>query len=289
MAAKAKKRQVTTLAPWFGSDRMTAENYADALGRCEWVGIPFAGGMSIVSRLTKARTVVCNDKHHHMINLARVVRDDRLRPRLIDDLEARLFHPLALSASQAVCRTAEEQHWSPVGDVEWAGHFFFAAWAGRNGEAGGKREFDAPLSIRWNAAGGDSVVRLRSAVAAIDEWAKVFRERNVSFVCEDAMVFLSKCHDAPGHGLYVDPPFPGPGDRYRHNCGDTEKEQRDWHEALRGWLGKFSKTLVVCRFYDHPLVRELYPEDRWDWHSFPGRAQTNDARPEVMIVNRSAV
>lgn len=286
--ATRTKRQVTTLAPWYGSDRMTADRYAKALEACKWVGIPFAGGMSIVSRL-KARTIVCNDLHRHMINLARVVRDPEKKHQLSERLESRLFHPDELSNSQAFCRLATKESYSPWGDVEWAAHFFYSAWVGRNGEAGGKREFNAPLSVRWNAAGGDSVVRYRSAVEAIDHWHRVFtEEKNVTFECEDALLHIAKWKDDPTHGAYVDPPFPGPGDRYQHNCGVTETEQREWHEALRGWLGRFKDMLIVCRFYDHPLVRELYSADRWSYTEFDGRAQTNGSRPEVMLVNRPA-
>jgi hypothetical protein len=43
---------------------------------------------------------------------------------------------------------------------------------------------------------------------------------------------------------------------------------------------------VVCRFYDHPLVRELYPEQRWTWrHLAGGRKQTNGDAPEVLLLN----
>jgi hypothetical protein len=44
----------------------------------------------------------------------------------------------------------------------------------------------------------------------------------------------------------------------------------------------------VCRFYDVPLVRELYPADRWEWRHLEGRKQTNEAAPEVLLVNRRA-
>jgi DNA adenine methylase len=43
----------------------------------------------------------------------------------------------------------------------------------------------------------------------------------------------------------------------------------------------------VIRYYDHPLVRELYPEREWAWHHPEGgRTQANKAAPEVLLVNR---
>ena len=38
-------KPITALAPWFGSNRTLAENVGRALAGCEWVGVPFAGGM----------------------------------------------------------------------------------------------------------------------------------------------------------------------------------------------------------------------------------------------------
>ena len=56
------------------------------------VGIPFAGSMSEVPHI-KARTILVSDKHRHVINLARVTRDDALRAQLIRGLRRQLFHP----------------------------------------------------------------------------------------------------------------------------------------------------------------------------------------------------
>lgn len=48
---------------------------------------------------------------------------------------------------------------------------------------------------------------------------------------------------------------------------------------------QFNKCRIVCRFYDHQLVRDLYPESRWTWKHFEGRKQSNGKAPEVLIVN----
>lgn len=90
---------------------------------------------------------------------------------------------------------------------------------------------------------------------------------------------LDRCEDAAGHGLYCDPPFPGPGDRYKHRFTEVQ------HETLARRLAAFKLTRVVCRFYDHPLIRRLYPEGQWTWRILEGRKQSNEKAPEVLIVN----
>jgi hypothetical protein len=50
-------------------------------------------------------------------------------------------------------------------------------------------------------------------------------------------------------------------------------------------LAEFTRARVVCRFYDHPLIRELYPTGQWTWHEFSGRKQSNAAAPEVLLTN----
>jgi hypothetical protein len=47
-------------------------------------------------------------------------------------------------------------------------------------------------------------------------------------------------------------------------------------------------TRVVCRFYDHPLIRELYGADRWTWLQLDGRTQANYGAPEVLLVSHRA-
>jgi site-specific DNA-adenine methylase len=145
----------------------------------------------------------------------------------------------------------------------------------RSATAGTDYEFRANLSVRWNNSGGDSAVRFRHATESLEAWGRVMRR--CTFVCLDVFDFLDRVDDQPQHGLYLDPPFPGPGDRYKHSFGEGE------HRGLATRLGKFRNCRVVCRFYDHPLVRELYPEGRWEWVRLTGRTQANASAPEVLL------
>lgn len=144
--------------------------------------------------------------------------------------------------------------------------------------AGTAREFENGLSVRWDAGGGDSLTRFRSAVAALAEWQAVFD--CCSFVCLDVFEFLAKVRDRADCGLYLDPPFPGPGDAYKHRF------TLEQHRELARRLAAYERTRVVCRFYRHRLVEELYPAPRWRWLELEGgRTQTNGTPPEVLLVN----
>lgn len=249
---------------------MLAEHVGEALGPCEWVGIPFFGSGPELLHI-KARTIVANDLHHHVINLARVIQHPHHRPELVARLQRELFHETSLGTAQAWCR----EHPVAAGpDVEAAANYFISQWMGRSGKAGTEAEFSGGLPIRWNASGGDSAVRYRSAVRSIMAWGKVLQR--VNFVVSDGIEFLGKCKDDEGHGIYCDPPFPDAGAKYKHQVDQHELAER---------LTAFTNAKVVCRFYDHPLVRELYPEGRWHWIRLKGRKSSNAEAPEVLICN----
>lgn len=281
----ATKPPVTAIAPWFGSNRTLAANVGRALSGCDWVGVGFAGGMSELLHI-RARTVVVNDLHTHVLNLAAAVADPLIRPVLVDRLNALPFHPDVLAAAQERCQRREinddwfgttERVVAP--DLDWACDYFVASWMSRHGTAGTKGEFGATFSVRWDASGGDSATHYRNAVAGLDAWAGVMRFCN--FVRMDVFKFLAKVKDRTLHGIYCDPPFPDVGDGYKYTF--TTADQR----KLAAKLAAFEACAVVVRFYDHPLIRELYPEDLWHWQRFEGRKQTNETATEEVLLTRN--
>lgn len=277
--------KVKALAPWFGSNRILAREVGAELSGCEWVGIPFAGGMAELLHID-ARTMLVNDRHRHVINLARVVADRPSFASMKAIVRSKLVHPDALADAQIACMLREQTPNRMDDPIQWAGDYFICCWMARSGKAGTADEFDTGMSIRYEAGGGDSAVRYRSAIRGLRVWHRIFQR--CTFTVDDAFDMLAKCakQDKEGHGLYCDPPFPGPGDAYKHNCGDTADAQMRWHGYLSGALETFKNTRVVCRFYDVPLIRALYPEgDNWTWRRLKGRDQTNAAKPEVLIIN----
>lgn len=267
---------VSSLAPWYGSNRMLAKHVGEKLRGCGWVGVPCGGGLSELQHI-QARTVVVGDLHRHIINLARVAADPVLSPQLYRHLRDLLFHPDTLSAAQQACVAIEAIPCVDPDPLSWAINYFVCCWMSRSGTAGTKSEFKSGIATRWNAAGGDSAVRFRSATRFLVDWRRI--ARRCTFECLDIFDFLKKVKDEADSALYIDLPFPGPGDQYKHPFDD--KKQRLAAKALTD----FQRCRVVCRFYDVPLIRELYPESDWSWFLLSGgRKQTNDAAPEVLIV-----
>lgn len=273
-------KKVTTLFPAFGGNRTNAHFPGAILGRCEWIGVPFAGGMPEIPHL-QSRSIVVNDFHLHLINAARAVRNHR--PELVNALRDTMFHPDELKAAQQECRMdipsralINNSSWC---DLDLATAYFITQWMGRSGQSSTDGEFDGNLSIRWTSSGGDSNTRYRSAVEAIEEFSKSFQRCN--FCCLDFREMLSKVKDDPDHGLYCDPPWQELGDEYKHKF--TEKDHRD---LARG-LSEYQSIKIVMRFGDHPLIRTLYSKaNGWLWRGTTGRTQGNSDQGEFFISKR---
>jgi DNA adenine methylase len=179
-------RQVTALAQWYGGDRFICPKIAELLKGCDWVGIPFAGGMSAI-RAIRARTINANDLHRGIIALAEATKHSETRQQLQDALRRRLFHPDTLhqaqqylysdSTSKDILATAEA--------------YFIVCWMTRSGSAGTDAEKTATLSTRWDSGGGDSAKRYYSAIESLNTWCQEFQSCN--FTCLDAFEFLAKC------------------------------------------------------------------------------------------------
>lgn len=273
---------ISAIAPWFGSNRMLAHEVGKLLTGCKWVGVPFAGGMSEVAHIT-ASTIAVNDLHRHVMNLACVVASSAGLKRFVRSLSALPFHPDSLAYAQLHCEEMERGGWDfsktdAKLSEKWAVNYFVSQWMGRSGNSGTDKEFSGGLPVRWNASGGDSNTRYRSAVKSLAAWSQIMQRCN--FTTLDFRVFLAKSKDEIGHGLYCDPPFPNAGEVYQHKF--SEQDQRELRDVLRA----YKKTKVVIRYYDHPLIRELYPETEWTWHRLIGRKQSNADAPEVLITKR---
>ncbi len=224
------KMTTTALVPYFGSNRMLGHTVGEELRGCKWVGVPFAGGMCELPHI-KASTIVVGDLHKLVINLSLCVKDPDTRKVLVDSLRRASFHPDTLAAAQAACLEIEKTDKKPViyvPSIGWAEQYHISQWMGRSGKAGTDGEFSGKLPVRWNANGGDSNTRFRSAVESLEAWTEVMQRCN--FVVLDAFEFIERFDDQPTHGLYLDPPFPGPGDSYKHKF--TIAQHRDLAKRL---------------------------------------------------------
>lgn len=286
--------QVSAVANWFGSSRMVADRIGPELAGCALVVVPFAGGMSELPYIEAPKMIV-NDKHRHVINLARVIADEELMPQLLQRLESAVFHPDTLADAQLRCRAREasmqdrgsmlfghepEAVLNGDGMIDWAADYFIATWMGRGGNSGTRGEFNGALPIRYSPNGGGSAQRFWGAVASMQDWHRILKR--CEFTTDDAFEVLDKCHDDKKCGIYSDAPWPDAGDGYTHRF--TVEHQR----RLAKKLATFNESRVVVRFADHPLIRELYPATHWTWLTYPSRAQSNGEFAEVLLINHPA-
>lgn len=82
-------RAITTLLPYFGSNRTLGHKVGELLAGCTHVAVPFAGGMGELLHIP-ARTIVASDLNRFAINLARVLAHPDMGPRLVRDLRRAL-------------------------------------------------------------------------------------------------------------------------------------------------------------------------------------------------------
>lgn len=310
---EAFSADITAVVPWYGSNRTLASKAGEAIGDVDVCFITFAGSLTEVPYI-KVRQITANDKHEDLIRLVKVIRDPVTGPQLQAELRSAVFHETELREAQDRIRSARlgaggifKAHEYET-DLARARDYFITAWMGQSSNVGTEHECTGNIAVRWTGSGGGSAKRFKSAVDAIcPAWADAFRR--CEFVCQDYLQFHArviatierqraeyeqwkrekhpsgqfKAPTVDRVAVYMDPPFPGPGDRYLHpfNERDHRVLSKDAHKLVA--VG----ARVVMRFYDHPLVRELYPEAFWDWrHLSGGRDQNNAEKPEVLLVSR---
>lgn len=272
--------KITQLCDRYGSNRTNAELPGQMLAGCTCIAIPFAGGMCEVPHMPGKAIINVNDADCHVINLANAVKYKRqwLTARLAETL----VHPKELEESQAFCRHVENgtDTVKPF-DLEWAAAYFTCSWLIRGGNMGTDGEFDQSMSVRFKGGGGNTAVRFRSAAESLADWGKVAQRCN--FTCLDAFDMLAEClkRDLVENGIYCDPPWPNDGEKYAHKFNDDAQRQ------LAAVLSQFQHTKIVVRYGDHPLIRKLYPADRWTWREVTGRTKANTDKSEVLICNQN--
>lgn len=285
-----KRPNIGALVPWAGSARLSAEVIGKSLDGCHFVAVPFAGGLSELPYI-KARTLLVNDLHRHVINLATIAADPKLGPMLWRRLRRKPFHPEILAESQACAQSWESgERWldysekdveRKMPELDAAEAYFITQWMGRSGFAGGDKELKGNLALRWNAGGGDSALRYSNAVKGLRDWRKILER--CSFSTLHWREVFKKVKDAPKTAIYCDPPWIGLGDKmYKHgfSMGD--------HVELSQWCKLYKQTRMVVRYGDCDLARKLYPENEgWKWQCYTNRNMGNNDVAEVLIIKNT--
>ena len=240
--------KITALSPWFGAKRNLAQTIVGELGPHRVYWEPFCGSMAVLLAKPPCVMETANDLHGDLINLARVIQDDRLGSQLYRRLRRTLM-------SETQHREAAERYRAngygvdAMPDLDRAYDYFLCAWLGRNGVAG-TNSYNQGFCVRYTANGGHAATRWTSVVESIPAWRR--RLRNVTVLCKGAFELLGKIDDEPGTVTYCDPPYLVKGAKYIHDFTDDD------HSRLAESLRRFKRARVVVSYYQHPRLVSLY-------------------------------
>lgn len=243
---------INALAPWFGGKRTMAPMIADQVAApgIKRVWVLFAGSMAVELALPEGIKIITNDKHRFIVNLASVIRDPVLGPKLYRRLRRTPFS----SSVYEEARTRIKLGWSGL-DESYA--YFVVAWMGMNGFSGTKKELDKPFAVRYTSNGGDPAKRFKSAVESIREWSRRMRDWTILNGC--GVELAEKIEDKAGTAIYADPDYLEEGAAYKHSLSRLGATKEEGHQRLAAALNRFKQTRVVVSYYADDRLAELYP------------------------------
>lgn len=293
-----KTMKIKSIAPWFGGKRTLAPLVVEQLGDHGQYFEPFCGSMAVLMVKEPCQKETVNDLHGDLINLARVVSDPDIAPKLYERLTRAVLSEQLVKES----RTRLEEPMPEGPDIVRAYWYFLSSWMGRNGTSGCERQ-DYQIAVRWTQDGGSPVIRWRNAVDSLPAWH--VRLQNVVILNRDAFKIIDRLEDHERTAIYVDPPYlPETRTGYDKNTGRYLHEfksssglfgEQDDHAKLAEVMRSYKRARVVVSYYDCPRARNLY--DGWTFIECTMRKNINQqsARtkysgtpkdaPEVLIVN----
>ena len=283
MANDKPEMKITAISPWFGGKRNLAPEIIELLGKHNVFWELFCGSMAVLLAKEPCRMETVNDLHGDLINLARVLQNEKTAIELYGRAARTLMSEELFeeSSGRIQARQCGGLAYEPI---DMAYDYLLYAWLGRNGMIG-TSSYSHSFCVRYTDNGGDAARRWQSVIESIPAWQ--LRLSKVTILNRDAFEIIGKIHDKEGTAIYVDPPYLVKGAKYIH---DFEPED---HKRLAVALGRFKKARIVVSYYDHPLLAELYPN--WQQHKIEvSKAMSNagsrgekDVRAvEVLLVNQ---
>lgn len=294
--------KIKAIAPWFGGKRTLAPAIVAELGPHTQYFEPFCGSMAVLLAKPPSQKETVNDLHGDLINLARVLKDEKAAPALYEELGKTLFSEgLLVEAHDHLSKPCPLPAGGAVHNKQWerAYWYFLASWMSRNGTAGTARP-EYQVAVRWTKNGGSPTVRFRNAVESIPAWH--YRLLNVVILQRDAFKILDRFEDHQATAIYVDSPYlsdtrtgfgkHGKGSKYLHEFDHTGDMFGDDHELLANTLRAYKHARIVVSYYDCPRVRELYAGWTFVSHTMNkqlhvqnGRGARKKEALEVLIIN----
>jgi len=247
----SSQMKIKAIAPWFGGKRNLASLIVELLGPHRVYWEPFCGSMAVLMAKPACAMETVNDLHADLINLARVIQDSKLAPQLYRRLHRTLMHEQLHREAAERYKNRGYHSENDVPDIDRAYDYFLCAWLGRNG-VGGTKSYNQGFCVRYTANGGHAANRWQSVIKSIPAWRR--RLASVTILQRDAFELLERIDDKRGTVIYVDPPYLEKGTKYIHDFGDGD------HERLAGLLSGFTEARIVVSYYNHPKLKDLYPD-----------------------------
>lgn len=288
--------KIKAIVPWFGSKRTLASRIAAEC--CHADGRPpksfwdlACGSMAVSLAMPRCAHHHAVDLHDDLLNLARVIQDGVLGPKLYRQLRRVVNHEALFKEAKQRLHQAEGlfADKAEVDPLQRAFDFFIVSWQGRNGVAGTERVNYQP-AVRWTSGGGHGAVRFAGAVASIPAFRR--RLRDITIVQRDLFHVLEKIDDQHGTVVYIDPPYIRDGEARSGACRYEHDFVPRQHLRLRDSVRRFSKARIVVSYYDNATLREWY--SGWTFveatmqknlHVQNRRGNGQCEAPEVLIIN----
>lgn len=220
---------------WFGGKSRLAPEIIRRMPPHRVYCEPFGGAAHVLVQKPRAQHEVYNDIDGELVNFLLVARDQPERLKKACE---------SLPYSRELYERWKREPW-PKDSFERAVRFFYM---NRSAISGG----NAHRSTGWShgiKTGQNRAISYLSACELIPALAQ--RMRGVMIERDDFRKIL-RTYDGPDTLFYVDPPYIG-RERY-YTGGFTEQDHRDLAEMLNRIRGK-----AIVSYYDHPLLKELYP------------------------------
>jgi DNA adenine methylase len=271
------------ILPWFGSKRTLAPLIVRELGEHHTYFEPFCGSMAVLLAKPAVRMETVNDMHGDLVNLARVIRDPTLGPKLYRMCRRTI---MAEAMHNEISKRMKLRGWQTCPEkpcLDRAFDFYFTSWVGRNGVTG-TSSYNQGFAARYTPGGGHGATRWAGAVNSLLAFRK--RLSQTTILNRDGFDLIEKLDDSFGVSIYCDPPYLVKGAKYVHDFESAD------HEKLAFSLRRFVRTRIVVSYYEHPRLESLYPG--WTKVECPqtkalisgnGRTKGSAKAPEVLLIN----
>ncbi|HUV63639.1 MAG TPA: DNA adenine methylase [Sedimentisphaerales bacterium] len=277
--------KIKAIAPWAGAKRNLAPRIVELLGKHRVYWELCAGSLAVLLAKEQCRMETAVDLHGDMTNLAFVLQNEAMALDLYGRAARTLMSDELFADARSrlvAARTTERD----IPDTKRAFDYLLCSWIGRNGCAG-TAKYTSGFCVRYTANGGHAAKRWRSVIESIPAWH--YRLLNVTILRRDIFEVAARIEDKAGTAIYCDPPYFEKGIKYLHDFEPAD------HVRLAESLNQFEKARVVLSYYDHPQLRELYPN--WTMHKIEvakalahqgARGANATTATEVLLVNDRA-